>query len=98
METNQLRDGRDYLSLKSGESIPVNSASSRQQEAIWILLYLISLELSWKAAFTVVEEPEAHLFPDAQRTLMHALTMAANRLGNQFDDHDAQSVHFDAAQ
>lgn len=45
-------------------------ASSGQQESLWILLVLFQRILQQQETFLIVEEPEAHLFPVAQRYMM----------------------------
>ena len=71
--------------MNSGEHIRVAHSSSGQQEALWILLYILYTEVRHDSGktFTVIEEPEAHLFPEAQRNMMLALTLFANNPNNQ---------------
>ena len=45
-------------------------ASSGQQESLWILLLFFQRLLLQQKTFLIVEEPEAHLFPIAQRRMM----------------------------
>lgn len=68
-------DDRHYTKL--------NFASSGQQEAMWILLMVFLLILERRSVFLVVEEPEAHLFPEAQQELVSLLALLSNSNDNQ---------------
>lgn len=61
----------------------LNFASSGQQEAIWILLMVFLIILENRSVFLVVEEPEAHLFPETQQDLMGLLALLSNLSENQ---------------
>lgn len=81
----------EYLFDKEGEKIyydeekytKINFSSSGQQEAIWILLLSFLLILEKRKVFVVVEEPEAHLYPEAQKQIVDLMTLLANTQGNQ---------------
>lgn len=62
----------------------INYASSGQQEAVWILLSLFLLVLERSKALVVIEEPEAHLFPDAQNEIVRFITLVHNTIGCDF--------------
>jgi len=68
-------DARSYVKL--------NYASSGQQEAVWILLLIFLLILENRPAFIVVEEPEAHLYPEAQQQMVHLIALLGNVSQNQ---------------
>jgi AAA ATPase-like protein len=59
----------------------INYASSGQQEAIWILLSLFLVTLERARAIIFVEEPEAHLFPTAQKDIVELIAFTHNSLG-----------------
>ncbi|MDR1866101.1 MAG: ATP-binding protein [Bacteroidales bacterium] len=79
-----------YCYDKTGEKIDVGDASvklsfasSGQQEALWILMQLFYLILNQTKAFVIIEEPEAHLFPEAQKYITELTSLTANINGNQ---------------
>ena len=78
------KNGKEYLKLKNGSSFPVNFASSGQQEVLWILnlLYIWMTKFD-KNYFVVIEEPEAHLFPDTQKKVLDFIVMFLNSNNNQ---------------
>lgn len=61
----------------------INYASSGQQEVVWILLLLFMLILNNRKVFIVIEEPEAHLYPVAQKQIIDLLALLANLNKNQ---------------
>ncbi len=81
----------DYICDKEGEKIYFNKheyvkltfSSSGQQEALWILLLLFSIILENYKVFLIIEEPEAHLFPEAQKYIMELIVLTANATGSQ---------------
>lgn len=77
------RGGRERIELSDGQHVYLRFASSGQQEVLWILLLLFSIILHGTPASVLLEEPEAHLFPYAQRdvTNLIALCKNAERLG-----------------
>jgi predicted ATP-dependent endonuclease of OLD family len=61
----------------------LNYASSGQQEAIWILLLIYLIILENQEVFSVIEEPEAHLYPEAQQEMVRLMALLANVRQNQ---------------
>lgn len=79
------RAGEEQLLLDVDEtvkSIKVNFASSGQQETVWALNLLFYYLLEDKPSCIILEEPEAHLYPDSQKYMAEALGNFANA-GNQ---------------
>ena len=75
---------KDQIIIAKDKCIPVVDSSSGQQESLWILLFLIhTLSTRFFNNFTIIEEPEAHLFPESQKNMMWALTYFANVPNNQ---------------
>ncbi len=61
-----------------GGTVQLKFASSGQQESLWVLLALFIVVLEQQKWFVVIEEPESHLFPEAQRDMVHLLALVAN--------------------
>ena len=75
--------GREYLAVSgNGEQVPINFASSGQQEVLWLLNQLYVLMLREEKALVIIEEPEAHLFPKLQKEVMDFITEFANLTGS----------------
>lgn len=77
--------GEEQLLLDVDEtvkSIKVNFASSGQQETVWVLNLLFYYLLEDKLSCILLEEPEAHLYPDSQKYVVEALETFASA-GNQ---------------
>lgn len=66
------------------ESVKINFSSSGQQESLWLLLWLFLTAMDGTPDHLLLEEPEAHLFPDAQRQLVELFVRMHNELGCQF--------------
>jgi ABC-type cobalamin/Fe3+-siderophores transport system ATPase subunit len=61
----------------------LNFSSSGQQESIWILLLIFIMILNLKDVFVVFEEPEAHLYPIAQKEIVDLISLLASTADNQ---------------
>lgn len=80
----------EYVNEKNGEKIYYSEnefvkliqASSGQQESLWIVLLIFSLILNRQKVSLVIEEPEAHLFPKAQREMLELITLLINSTGS----------------
>lgn len=81
----------DYASENDGEKIYFDEyhwvklmySSSGQQEALWILMLAFSIILERKKTFIIIEEPEAHLFPKAQKHMVSLISLMVNADNNK---------------
>ena len=73
----------DKIRIENGNYIKLLFASSGQQEAVWIIQMILLLILNKQKVFIVIEEPEAHLFPEAQKNIINLITLLANVNDNQ---------------
>ena len=73
----QYNAGKEYIVVQN-EKIPINFASSGQQEVLWLLNQLYILMLKKEKAFVIIEEPEAHLYPNLQNKIVEFITYFAN--------------------
>jgi len=74
-------NGEEKLYLENagnGQYVKINLASSGQQEIVWITNILFYYLLENKPVFLIVEEPESHLYPDAQKQIMELLALFQN--------------------
>ncbi|MCH8292349.1 AAA family ATPase, partial [Candidatus Poribacteria bacterium] len=77
------REGDKLFIDDSERYVKLNYASSGQQESIWILLLIFLLILDNQDVFIVFEEPEAHLYPEAQKEVIDLIALLANLRQNQ---------------
>ncbi|MEM0992314.1 MAG: AAA family ATPase [Bacteroidota bacterium] len=68
---------------KKRRYVHLNNASSGQQESIRILQDLFLILLNKENVFRVIEEPEAHLYPLAQKNLIELIAMVINYTESQ---------------
>jgi energy-coupling factor transporter ATP-binding protein EcfA2 len=81
----------EYRYSKEGERlyysessyVALSSASSGQQEAVWILQLIFFLVLNNKKTLLLIEEPEAHLFPEVQANMVRLISLFARLNGNR---------------
>ena len=71
--------GDERLYIDDHRCTKINFSSSGQQESLWILNMVFLLLLENQRTFTVVEEPETHLFPVAQLQIAQLLTLFHNQ-------------------
>ena len=69
----------EKINLENGRSVRLSNASSGQQEAIRILQDLFLVILQNQKVLRIVEEPEAHLFPVAQKQMIELLALMVNQ-------------------
>ncbi len=72
-------DNRDAWIISDNRKVKLSDASSGQQSSFAMLLILNSSDsVLSKYNFTIIEEPEAHLFPTAQKQVISTLGMLYN--------------------
>ena len=71
-------DGEERLQVAEDKYVKINFASSGQQEAVWILNVLFYYLLNNKKSYFIIEEPESHLFPNAQKLMTEFISLAKN--------------------
>jgi predicted ATPase len=78
-------DGTEKIIYNGSESsnITLNVASSGQQEAIRIVQDLLYILLENQKSFRIMEEPEAHLYPKAQKNIMELIALVINKTESQ---------------
>jgi predicted ATP-dependent endonuclease of OLD family len=77
------KDGEKIFLNNSDRFVKLSFASSGQQEVVWILLQIFMLILNKTRTHFFIEEPEAHLFPVAQKDVVELFCLFANLLDNQ---------------
>ena len=73
----------EKLHVGNEKYIYLRNASSGQQEAIRILQDIFLVLLDGDDVFRVIEEPEAHLYPMAQKHLMELIAIVLNESDSQ---------------
>lgn len=68
-------NGEERLKINNSSYVKINYASSGQQETVWMLNLLFYYLLSPRKCMIIVEEPEAHLYPDSQKYMAEALAL-----------------------
>ena len=71
-------NGEERLLISDDRYVKINFASSGQQESVWILNVIFYYILHNKKTYFIIEEPESHLFPNAQKLIAEFITMAKN--------------------
>ena len=79
---NALKNRYDVRLSKQGSSFLVGAASSGERELLTYLFAIFSLNV--RNALILVDEPELHLHPKWQRTLLQLFSTLAEKTGNQF--------------
>lgn len=78
-------DGTEKIIYNGSESsnVTLNVASSGQQESIRIIQDLLYILLENQKSFRIMEEPEAHLYPLAQKNIMELIALVINKTESQ---------------
>jgi predicted ATPase len=79
--TYQSTEWGEQIKLQNNQTVSLKDASSGQQEVLRILQgVFLSIGLTNRREFFVVEEPEAHLYPLAQKELINAFSVFLNTI------------------
>ena len=70
--------GKDFLESSDGRRISVANSSSGQQETLPLTTILAALPSLFFGHTVYIEEPEAHLFPNAQRSIIELIATVFN--------------------
>lgn len=76
--------GKERIFYNDDKFMPLSIASSGQQEVIRILQDLMYILNEGESTSRIIEEPETHLFPAAQASLLWLIIAAANKTKSQF--------------
>ena len=79
---NPLKNQYDIRLKKQGSSFLVGAASSGERELLTYLFAIFALNV--RDALIIVDEPETHLHPKWQKTLLQLFIRLAQSTGNQF--------------
>lgn len=79
---NPLKNQYDVRLKKQGQSFLVSAASSGERELLTYLFAVFALNV--RDAIVIVDEPELHLHPRWQKTLLQLFVRLAESTGNQF--------------
>ena len=74
--------GEEQLFFDKNHYVKINFASSGQQESVWVFNLLYFHLVQNRKIFLIMEEPEAHLYPDSQKRMAEAIGLFAHE-GNQ---------------
>jgi len=72
------QQGQERIHFSKDRYVYLKFASSGQQESLWILLSLFSVVMNNTPVFVIIEEPEAHLFPRAQKEMVDLIALCKN--------------------
>jgi AAA15 family ATPase/GTPase len=70
--------GKDFLEVPDGRRISIANSSSGQQETLPLTVMLGALSILVSSHTVYIEEPEAHLFPSAQRNIVELIATVFN--------------------
>lgn len=76
-------NGLEKIFYNEKDFVPLSMSSSGQQEAIRIIQDVVYILNEKQKASRIIEEPETHLFPKAQKLLIELLILVANKTNSQ---------------
>ncbi len=75
-------DNRPMIYFDGEKKVDLTYSSSGQQESVWIIQMIMVAIFNNQPTTLIVEEPEAHLFPEAQRVMVEIMSIFSNIPGN----------------
>lgn len=69
-------NGEERLRVSDDRYVKINFASSGQQEAMWILNVVFYYLMNNRKSYFIIEEPESHLYPNAQKLMAEFISLA----------------------
>lgn len=72
------KDQIEFLRVSEKKKISLDQTSSGQQQSLIIFLELFQMLWENKAMVLFIEEPESHLYPAAQQSMVEAIALAFN--------------------
>lgn len=75
------KNGEDYLQLAEKRTIEISNSSSGQQETLPLIIILRRLafeQIGISGSSVYIEEPEAHIFPTAQKNIVELISTVYN--------------------
>ncbi|MBO6254763.1 MAG: AAA family ATPase, partial [Bacteroidaceae bacterium] len=79
----QNEKGMESIRVDENTTVSLGNASSGQQESIRIIQDLIYILCTKIDTTRFIEEPEAHIYPEAQKLLIELLVLVANHCHTQ---------------
>ena len=76
-------NGKESIQVDDKNSVFLGNASSGQQESIRIIQDLIFILCNQIDSIRFIEEPEAHIYPEAQKLLIELMVLVANHCHTQ---------------
>jgi len=73
-----FENGEEKLYFNDNRFVKINYTSSGQQEIVWLINILLYQMANNIKSFVVIEEPEAHLFPNAQQIITQIISLFAS--------------------
>ena len=73
-----MSDGEERIIIDNGKYVKINFSSSGQQESVWILNLLFYYLAGSQSILFIIEEPESHLFPEAQKYIVELISLICN--------------------
>jgi len=82
-------DGFEYINVDDDLFISIENTSSGQQEVLRIVQEIFLSITIGRPCFRIIEEPEVHLFPNSQKSLVELFSILSN--GTNTNNHEIKS-------